>query len=614
MYYFKRLEFKATDVKYIQLLVANFQTQQLPQTENAKKAVYLDDLERHEFGLVQKQIAHDLAAVSAYRSDSQNVDNLIYHRKLRAQQQSWRDRRDHLVKWMEAVGRFEVCEDAQKAIVAFQRFNEGQAVIQSTDNDRILCITITNWLAPSTSTSLQHEMSSQLQIHNAHAHANNAGVVSPPIWHRKPQQLHSVQHTYLANLGSLLDISVQGSILFKDKADARDNRPMNLPVRLVRSYDSKDWLAVRKGSEFLNNGITETVPQAKSTEMVAFEDLSDSALPNSAWDRDSSVAGAAKFDQLGEAAWMALIKSLVGKLDLDMRWLGIVCDTNPRDGGLMRATLALRANLKFPVRYWGACTNQQHAEWLTACSIEWALANIANGKLTVPGLPSASQVDLKEIAQPVFPQLQVCVRKRDGKHIMVPEHILSKWGMHEKFADQFDSLIQEVTAAEGPADKADDATAPTPLGAPPAPVDEPPAKKARIDMEFIAADQLPGQSITTVPAAGLKKGETGKIHVRSGLRIYFENSSEAALQLKVGYIFGSLGGGQFKHIKREEDGSPGAVDTSKHLLHTLKDHTSFVMHSGSAVRVGTLLDARRATHPAATLCYHRLVGREDKAK
>ena len=101
---------------------------------------------------------------------------------------------------------------------------------------------------------------------------------------------------------------------------------------------------------------------------------------------------------------------------------------------------------------------------------------------------------------------------------------------------------------------------------PPAPVDEPPAKKARIDMEFIAADQLPGQSITTVPAAGLKKGETGKIHVRSGLRIYFENSSEAALQLKVGYIFGSLGGGAFKLIKPEGDGSPGAVDTSKRLL------------------------------------------------
>ncbi len=73
-----------TDVKYIQLLVADFQKEQLPQTENAKKAVYLDDLERHEFGLLQKQIAHDLAAVSAYRSDSQNVDNLIYHRKLRS--------------------------------------------------------------------------------------------------------------------------------------------------------------------------------------------------------------------------------------------------------------------------------------------------------------------------------------------------------------------------------------------------------------------------------------------------------------------------------------------------------------------------------------------------
>ncbi len=45
-----------TDVKYIQLLVADFQTQRLPQTENAKKAVYLDDLEKHEFGLVQSKL------------------------------------------------------------------------------------------------------------------------------------------------------------------------------------------------------------------------------------------------------------------------------------------------------------------------------------------------------------------------------------------------------------------------------------------------------------------------------------------------------------------------------------------------------------------------------
>ncbi len=85
---------------------------------------------------------------------------------------------------------------------------------------------------------------------------------------------------------------------------------------------------------------------------------------------------------------------------------------------------------------------------------------------------------------------------------------------------------------------------------PPAPVDEPPAKKARIDMEFIAADQLPGQSIATVPAAGLKKGKADQ-RTPDTMQVHFE--------------FVTLSGACFEPLTMEVDGMTSCGHIFRHL-------------------------------------------------
>ena len=85
--------------------------------------------------------------------------------------------------------------------------------------------------------------------HNVHTHSKNAGLLRVPVWARKRSQLDHNQDTMLRSLGmNTCDFSQQASLLFNKKADVRDQRPLNYPVRIIKGFQDSEWDAVWKNA------------------------------------------------------------------------------------------------------------------------------------------------------------------------------------------------------------------------------------------------------------------------------------------------------------------------------------------------------------------------------
>ena len=79
-------------------------------------------------------------------------------------------------------------------------------------------------------------------LHNVHSNSKNAGLLLPPVWSRKRNQLYHTQDTMLRSLGvNTCDFSQQASLLFNKKVDSRDHRTLNYPVRIVKGFQDSEW-------------------------------------------------------------------------------------------------------------------------------------------------------------------------------------------------------------------------------------------------------------------------------------------------------------------------------------------------------------------------------------
>ena len=133
----------------------------------------------------------------------------------------------------------------------------------------------------------------------------SAAVVINPVFTYNKGKLHLEE-------GKLVDLLAKGnhnldwqfSIIFKEKNDDRDLRPMVYPGRFVFPSpfgDPKKNMFFM--SELRKSHRTEEVKQLTAKGMKVVEDLAEDALPPTTEVRDSTVHGAAKYCQLGVAAW-----------------------------------------------------------------------------------------------------------------------------------------------------------------------------------------------------------------------------------------------------------------------------------------------------------------------
>ena len=103
----------------------------------------------------------------------------------------------------------------------------------------------------------------------------------------------------------------QLAILFKDKSDKRDTRPMTYHGRAIfPAALGSNGKSVWATSSLVEAGRTDAVSQLSPKDMLTVEDIADNALPAHT-DQDRYPRGGLKAMQLGVPAWDSVMSTLM---------------------------------------------------------------------------------------------------------------------------------------------------------------------------------------------------------------------------------------------------------------------------------------------------------------
>ena len=190
-------------------------------------------------------------------------------------------------------------------------------------------LVLLNWSAPATLADLAREHQALAFAQLVTGSSWNLGVVFSPVFHYKKHQMHVLEHMVLKSLAARgLDVDAQAALLFKERKDARDGRPLVYPLRLVRPVgavlpaEDGEVKGAKKESpgahwttaSLLRKGRTEEAEQVPAPKLKQVEDLTDTALPLTT-DISGSVCGGRRFEQIGVSAACKVLESL---LDFEM--------------------------------------------------------------------------------------------------------------------------------------------------------------------------------------------------------------------------------------------------------------------------------------------------------
>lgn len=308
-------------------------------------------------------------------------------------------------------------------------------------------MSILNWSAPATQSDKAQEAQGTVFAQLVGQSPENIGLLLCPVFHYKRNQIFFLEHCMVKGLASRgVEVDCQASLIYKDKTDLRDGRPLVYPLRVVRPLtaclveDEGDQVKVDKKSgpgsfwftaPLLRNRRTQEAEQVPAKKLRLVEDLSENALPAS-MQVDAGMRGAKKFEQIGVSA---ALKRLEGLLDAEVPCdvggvvlLDLACGV----GDFFWAWLERRARefqsacarckaTTYPLLYMGATADGTACEWLRHVQSDEVLQKLARGSLALPGYQQKSQEPPADLLQapPVPPQLNLCVMK--GGSLVLPE-------------------------------------------------------------------------------------------------------------------------------------------------------------------------------------------------
>ena len=228
-----------------------------------------------------------------------------------------------------------------------------------------------------------------------------------------------------------LNVDKTLSIQFKARKDQRDIRPLTYKGRIAFGgiVSENAWLF--RSSILAREGRTQPVEQLAGSEMAVVEDTDSSALPPSA--DVEAVTGAKKFEQLGEAAYAALLDAAIEGVPMDGRSGIVVVDLNMGTGDVVNAWINRRKAWTIPAGYVGFTDDRMTKEWITKCFTQKLAKMHLDEDFPIPGIQKMStELPADLVAEkPKKPTLNVLVGGgSDGLHPVVPD-ALSKVGFEE---------------------------------------------------------------------------------------------------------------------------------------------------------------------------------------
>lgn len=141
-------------------------------------------------------------------------------------------------------------------------------------------LVLINWISPSTISSTSLQGQAEIVKDVLSENSKNMGLLLSPMWTYKRGGLWSQEEMIMRLLvkkGVLLDHVF--TLLFGEKVDNRDGRPLAFPGRFVFDGNAVPNKELWKNSALLTKGYTEPAVQVAARDMIMIEDLAENALP-----------------------------------------------------------------------------------------------------------------------------------------------------------------------------------------------------------------------------------------------------------------------------------------------------------------------------------------------
>ncbi|CAK9096491.1 unnamed protein product [Durusdinium trenchii] len=352
-----------------------------------------DALKKDEYDHLIKKMDYDqkvfeiwrqkCTSVSAARTHARQEHLVSQHRQLQESAEHFVEGCVRLLCWENSKG----SDTLLPQILAFR-----MEVMKKLRNSGIVAevptVVLMNWTAPCLLPSARQRDHSNVLAWALHDNVNSVGVVFSPTFSYNRGKTFLEEHTgYEMLLQGGHNLDHQFSLIFSDRCDQRDSRPLVYPARfafpghVVDLSKSNAFFA----SELRKSGRTDAVKQLPAKELKEMEDMADDSLPSST--SANFVSGAAKHCQMGQPAAEEILKKLFAGTEFENAPAILILDLFPRVGDFCHAFCKLRSNTNVGAQlfYVGVAEKAKDQEWLRASLLDELVEKLKQGQFQIPG-------------------------------------------------------------------------------------------------------------------------------------------------------------------------------------------------------------------------------------
>ena len=576
-----------------------------------------DALKRDEFDNLMKKLEYDqkvfeiwqskCAGVTVSRNHARQEHVVKQHRKVQEGVNNYLDGCVRLLTW-------EGVRSADALIPQILQYRQDcikKLKVKVTAHE-VPTVTLLNWTAPCLMPNNRQTEHASILSWAMHDNSNSCGLIFSPIFSHQKGKTFLEENTALKILsGGGHNLDHQFSLLFQERCDQRDGRPLLYPARFAFPGHIVD---LNKGAPFFQSelrktGRTEACKQLAARDLKEIEDVADDSLPSQTG--TGYVNGASKYCQIGLPAAEEILKKLFEGAALDNFQAVLLLDLNPRVGDFAQAFCRLRSHLGSPTSlfYLAVGDKGKDLDWMRLSLAEELVEKAKAGQILIPGMqPFQKELNPDVLdALPTLPIMNLLVTSGEAEYrkLQVPHALVKKWRADEEFGDEFakwlDGFLETyaVTPEDaGPAPTTNSPSKTLPGGV--ADAVEPSPKKLKVEevnsCHVVEKDSIQEALLFDTKLAGK---DSLNFQIRAGRKVYLVNLTTAELVLKSGVSLVGFGRGAFELYKAAEEFNEKAIPYN---LEGGGDN--LVCLNGQLMTISTCVHQQRAKNPEAQISYH----------
>jgi hypothetical protein len=257
-------------------------------------------IEHDVFNLVKKEMDYDQKCVRVWWAKMQNHEAAVAHQKDAWRHEVFKHSKNAAGVYMKTVSSMHVYAEqnpSMHVIAAYKEFKRHIETKLQMDPGSVVTVALANWAAPCLVPVPQQLAQFHFLNFLVADSESNVGLSISPTFAYKKGTVWMLDHALMKSIsesgGASLDRMYH--VLFTDKGDQRDQRPMVYSGRVI-TMAGKDGGEVWKKSRLLMEGRTEPARQLPAKDMDMVENTVASTLPQTT-DDGAYPSGAHKFAQ-----------------------------------------------------------------------------------------------------------------------------------------------------------------------------------------------------------------------------------------------------------------------------------------------------------------------------